>query len=60
MTGPEQAAELRRIRFGALPQRIPFADMVEERPVPPTNPAAAFDPDSQAVRFSCLAADLGL
>ncbi|MFG2695416.1 hypothetical protein ACIHEI_05200 [Kitasatospora sp. NPDC051984] len=59
MTGPEQVAEARRTRFGTLPQRIPFADMVEERPEMSTDPAA-FDPDSQAIRFSCLAADLGL
>ncbi|MFF2625040.1 hypothetical protein ACFVUN_04600 [Kitasatospora griseola] len=59
MTGREPAAEARRARFGALPQRIAFADLVEERP-PTDRPAAGYDPDALAVRFACLAADLGL
>ncbi|WP_282206794.1 hypothetical protein [Kitasatospora fiedleri] len=62
--GPDadaRAAEVRRARFGALPERVALADLVEERPVPPPHRTAdAHDPDSQAVRFSCLAADLGL
>ncbi|MFE9428333.1 hypothetical protein ACFYNO_35895 [Kitasatospora sp. NPDC006697] len=57
----EQAAEVRRARFGALPERVAFEDMVAEQPVLTAGQAAAvYDPDSQAVRFSCLAADLGL
>ncbi|MFE5586130.1 hypothetical protein [Kitasatospora sp. NPDC056531] len=63
-TGPdthEQAAEVRKARFGALPERVAFEDMVEEKAVLSANQAvAAYDPDALAVRFSCLAADLGL
>ena len=46
-------------RFRALPERIAFADMVEERP-PADRPTPGYDPDGLAVRFACLAADLGL
>ncbi|MGW2373926.1 MULTISPECIES: hypothetical protein [Kitasatospora] len=57
----EQAAEIRKARFGALPERVPFEDMVEEKAVLPAYQAVdAYDPDALAVRFSCLAADLGL
>ncbi|MFD8594426.1 hypothetical protein ACFV1L_05450 [Kitasatospora sp. NPDC059646] len=59
MSPNERAAEVRRARFGALPERVAFADMVEERP-PADRPVAAYDPDSASARFSCLAADLGL
>ncbi|GAA1225295.1 hypothetical protein GCM10009665_14560 [Kitasatospora nipponensis] len=55
------ASEVRRARFGALPERVAFADMVEDKPVPSSHRAVdAYDPDGLAVRFSCLAADLGL
>ncbi|MEV4558158.1 hypothetical protein AB0K51_14360 [Kitasatospora sp. NPDC049285] len=58
---PEQAAEVRRARFGALPPRVAAADLVEEKPVLTVRrPPQAHDPDALAVRFSCLAADLGL
>ncbi|MFE7524123.1 hypothetical protein ACFU7Y_00160 [Kitasatospora sp. NPDC057542] len=57
----EQAAEIRKARFGALPERVPFGDMVEEKAVLPAYQAVdAHDPDAPAVRFSCLAADPGL
>ncbi|MFI6850330.1 hypothetical protein OG535_39785 [Kitasatospora sp. NBC_00085] len=57
----EQAAEIRKARFGALPERVAFEDMVEEKAVLPAYRAVdAYDPDALAVRFSCLAADLGL
>ncbi|TQF07272.1 hypothetical protein E6W39_11075 [Kitasatospora acidiphila] len=57
----EQAADIRRARFGALPERVAFEDMVEEKPVLSSSQAVdAYDPDGLAVRFSCLAADLGL
>jgi hypothetical protein len=57
----KQAADTRKARFGALPERVAFEDMVEEKPVLSSNQAVdAYDPDGLAVRFSCLAADLGL
>ncbi|MGW4381042.1 hypothetical protein [Kitasatospora sp. NPDC004531] len=59
MSADDPAAGARRARFGALPERIAFEDMVEERP-PAARPPAAHDPDSASARFSCQAADLGL
>ena len=51
----------REARFGALPDRVAFADLVEVRPALSANQAVdRYDPDSLGVRFSCLAADLGL
>lgn len=56
-----QAAAVRKARFGTLPKRVAFEDMVEEKAVPSAYRAVdAHDPDALAVRFSCLAADLGL
>ncbi|MGW2619875.1 hypothetical protein [Streptomyces sp. NPDC001500] len=46
------AEELRRNRFGALPERVRPQDMVEERPATPRDPARdAYDPDEVAVRY---------
>ncbi len=57
----ERAAEIRKARFGALPERVGFEDMVEEKAVPPAHQGVdAYDPDGLAVRFACLAVDLGL
>jgi hypothetical protein len=56
-----EAGDARRTRFGALPDRVAFEDMVAEQPAVPANQAVdAYDPDGVGVRFSCLAADLGL
>ncbi|MEY9928862.1 hypothetical protein ABH926_003501 [Catenulispora sp. GP43] len=55
------AVDARTARFGALPDRVAFEDMVAEQPALPANQAVeAFDSDSMGRRFSCLAADLGL
>jgi hypothetical protein len=56
----ENAAELRKARFGVLPERVAFEDLVEEKPALPAHRTDDHDPDAVAVRFSCLAADLGL
>nr|BFD88018.1 hypothetical protein StreXyl84_74190 [Streptomyces sp. Xyl84] len=54
----DSAAAARQARFGRLPERISYADMVEEKQASPRNTAdGAYDPE---VRFNCLAADLGL
>ncbi|WP_176741522.1 hypothetical protein [Streptomyces sp. LUP30] len=46
------AEELRRARFGALPERVRPQDMVEEQPATPRDPARdAYDPDEFAVRY---------
>jgi hypothetical protein len=57
-----QAAEdVRQARFGALPDRVAVEDMVQEMSALPANQAVdSYDPDGVGVRFSCLAADLGL
>lgn len=55
------AEEARRARFGALPERVAFEDMVAEQVAVPANQAVdSYDPDGLGIRFSCLAADLGL
>ncbi|MFI1049812.1 hypothetical protein [Streptomyces griseoruber] len=44
----------RRVRFGALPERVRPEDTVEERPAAPRDPARdAYDPDEWMVRY-CL------
>ncbi|MDI2124710.1 hypothetical protein [Yinghuangia seranimata] len=55
------AADARKARFGALPPRVAPADLVEEKPASPVRAAMSdYDPDGLGLRFSCLAADLGL
>jgi hypothetical protein len=61
--GPAEAGAkaAREERFAVLPDRVAFADLVEEKPALPANQAVDnYDPDSLGIRFSCLAADLGL
>ncbi|MEV4743300.1 hypothetical protein [Streptomyces sp. NPDC049555] len=55
------AAAARRARFGRLPARIRYEDMVEEKAVTTNDPAHhAHDPERSWTSFSCLAVDLGL
>ena len=57
----QAAQEARQARFGTLPDRVAFEDMVQETPALPANQAVdSYDPDGVGVRFSCLAADWGL
>jgi len=57
----QAAQDLRQARFGTLPDRVAFEDMVQETPALPANQAVdSYDSDGVGVRFSCLAADLGL
>ncbi|MEV5201359.1 hypothetical protein [Streptomyces sp. NPDC053720] len=57
----DSAAAARHERFGKLPERVPYQDMVEVRPASPNESARdAYDPESSWMSFSCLAADLGL
>ncbi|MGW1408228.1 hypothetical protein [Streptomyces sp. NPDC002403] len=57
----DSAAAARHERFGKLPERIPYQDMVEVKPASPGEPAKdAYDPEGSWMSFSCLAADLGL
>ncbi|MFE3945820.1 hypothetical protein ACFXPV_28775 [Streptomyces sp. NPDC059118] len=57
----DSAAAARHERFGKLPERVPYRDMVEVKPASPREPARdAYDPEGSWMSFSCLAADLGL
>ncbi|MGV9914518.1 hypothetical protein ACWEWD_19285 [Streptomyces tendae] len=53
----DPAAVARHARFGALPERIRFEDMVEEKS---TGTKAAYDAESTSDHTACLAWDLGL
>ncbi|MHA7959754.1 hypothetical protein ACX9I7_18540 [Streptomyces sp. L500] len=54
-------AATRRARFGRLPERIRYEDMVEERAASAHDSARhAHDPEGSWKFFSCLAVDLGL
>ncbi|NEA45700.1 hypothetical protein [Streptomyces sp. SID10815] len=54
------AAQIRHARFGQLPERVAYADMVEERPADPKDPSVGYHPEGSWNHFSCLALDLGL
>ncbi|MFJ9818439.1 hypothetical protein ACIRU3_24895 [Streptomyces sp. NPDC101151] len=55
------AAAARNARFGKLPERIRYEDMVEERAAGPKDPTGdSHSPEGSWTSFSCLAADLGL
>jgi hypothetical protein len=57
----DSTAAVRHARFGKLPERIRFEDMVEESQATPNDPARdAYKPEGSWMSFSCLAADLGL
>ncbi|MFJ3790981.1 hypothetical protein [Kitasatospora sp. NPDC090091] len=56
----ENAAAVRKARFGTLPERVAFEDLAEERPPLPAKAVDGYDPDGLAVRFACLAEHLGL
>ncbi|MFI2608899.1 hypothetical protein [Kitasatospora sp. NPDC018619] len=56
----DPAAEARRARFGALPERIRFEDMTEAAAAGPggaTN--GGYDPEGSWRFYNCLAVDLG-
>lgn len=57
----DSAAAARRARFGKLPERIRYEDMVEEKAATPNDPARhAYNPERSWMFYSCLAVDLGL
>ncbi|WP_328891035.1 hypothetical protein [Streptomyces sp. NBC_00316] len=57
----DAAAAARHARFGTLPERIQFHEMVEEKEAEPNNAAiASYNPEGSWNHFSCLAFDLGL
>ncbi|NUP66003.1 MAG: hypothetical protein HOV96_28340 [Nonomuraea sp.] len=57
----DSAAAVRHARFGKLPERIRFEEMVEEKQASAHDPARdGYNPEASWTSFSCLAADLGL
>lgn len=59
--GDEGAAvAARRARFGRLPERVRFEDMVQEQVVPRDPARDAYDAAGSSLSYSCLALDLGL
>ncbi|MFF8407767.1 hypothetical protein ACF1AB_31705 [Streptomyces sp. NPDC014846] len=57
----DAAAAARHARFGKLPDRVRFHEMVEEKVAEPNAPAiASYNPEGSWNHFSCLALDLGL
>lgn len=57
----DSAAAARHARFGKLPERIRYEDMVEEKAATASDPARdAYNREESWMSFSCLAVDLGL
>ncbi|MFD0026229.1 hypothetical protein [Streptomyces sp. NPDC058382] len=60
-TMTDGAAAARHARFGKLPERIRYEDMVEDQVTSPDAGAAhRYDPEGAWNHFNCLAYDLGL
>ncbi|MFI1972556.1 hypothetical protein BLA24_10900 [Streptomyces cinnamoneus] len=52
---------MRRARFGALPERIAYEDLVEVKAASPRDPArGTYNPEGVSSLLSCLAWDLML
>ncbi|MFG1810056.1 hypothetical protein [Streptomyces sp. NPDC049040] len=57
----DSASAARQARFGSLPERIRFEDMVIEQRVGSNDPAGdGYSPEKSWISYSCLALDLGL
>ncbi|MEU0036372.1 hypothetical protein [Streptomyces sp. NPDC006333] len=57
----DAAAATRLARFGKLPERVQFHEMVQEQAAEPNAAAIiTYNPESSWNHFSCLALDLGL
>ncbi|MFF4243415.1 hypothetical protein ACFYY2_02945 [Streptomyces sp. NPDC001822] len=55
------SAAARQARFGQLPERMRYEDMVEAKPAEPGGRAgSSYNPEGSWNFFSCLAVDLGL
>ncbi|MEU2794369.1 hypothetical protein [Streptomyces sp. NPDC007100] len=54
------AAAARHTKFGKLPERIPYENMVTEKPSQETRAPGTYTPEGSWNHFSCLALDLGL
>ncbi|MFJ9558875.1 hypothetical protein ACIRQQ_02380 [Streptomyces fuscichromogenes] len=57
----DAAAAARLARFGKLPERVRFHEMVEEKKAAPSGAEImSYNPEASWNHFSCLALDLGL
>jgi hypothetical protein len=57
----DSAAAARHARFGQLPDRVRYEDMVEEKQVAPSDAVRnSYDAEASWNHFNCLALDLGL
>ncbi|MFJ8510935.1 hypothetical protein [Streptomyces avermitilis] len=57
----DAAAAARHERFGKLPERIRYEEMIEGKEVAPNGSVAdSYNPEGSWNYFSCLALDLGL
>lgn len=54
------AAAARHPKFGKLPERSPYENMVTEKSSPESRAPDASTPEGSWNHFSCLALDLGL
>lgn len=57
-TPADGAEQARHARFGALPERIPYAAMVEEQPATP-KAGDGYAEERSWLHYSCVALDLG-
>ncbi|KAA6212136.1 hypothetical protein CP973_21990 [Streptomyces albofaciens JCM 4342] len=57
---PDGAAAARQAKFGKLPERIPYEDMVTEKAATENRAQNTYNPEGAWNHFSCLALDLGL
>lgn len=58
-TPADGAEQARHARFGTLPERIPYAAMVEEQPATP-KAGDGYAEERSWLHYSCVALDLGL
>ncbi|MBO0655810.1 hypothetical protein J1792_24425 [Streptomyces triculaminicus] len=57
----DSGSAMRHARFGALPERIAYEDMVEVKEASPRDPARdTYNPEGASNLLSCLAWDLVL
>ncbi len=57
----DTAAAARQARFGKLPERVRYEDMVQETSATPDNGLSGrYNPEGAWNYYSCLALDLGL
>ncbi|MFE6778691.1 hypothetical protein [Streptomyces sp. NPDC057702] len=56
----DSADTARHARFGTLPERIPYEDMVTEQAATENREPSTYHPEGSWTRFSCLALDFGL